>query len=94
MTDKQQAAPVAPATTQPRQIPVMFETNGDAECAIKLRDGSVIPVRLVITGVALVEGLQDAFGNQAYSVSSATIPGALIPAESIRASREAAKSAN
>jgi hypothetical protein len=59
--------------------PVEVTRVDEAWTTIELANGTVIRGKIVVLGVALVEGLKDPFGNPAYQISSQTVMGPAVP---------------
>lgn len=81
----QEPIPAEPTPEAPKLTPVAIAMAEDAWASAVLADGAMIRVKLVITGVARIEGVKDQFGNQGYSVATATIVAPVMPPDATRA---------
>lgn len=59
--------------------PVMIVRSEEAWTTVELADGMVIRAKIVIAGVARIEGETDPFGGPAYAINSQTIISPAMP---------------
>jgi len=50
-------------------VPTDFEQKGEPWVSVELEDGTLLKMKLVVTGVSRLEGERDSVGNPAYLVN-------------------------
>jgi len=70
-------------TDAPKMTPIDIVRADEAWSTIELANGMMIRIKVVVAGVALVEGSKDAFGNENYQIAHQIVVSPAIPVKGL-----------